>query len=147
MSMVLKPGDRLKIVRTGAFVAIALGIIDVSIFMLGSENNLFSDTFEIYGKVKNAQNLKNGAAVQLKGIKVGTVTDIIFTKVDELQINLTIDSDYRQWIREDSYIAFKTQGVLGDRFLEILGGTDAAEPVKEESFIRVDENSIFDKAL
>ncbi len=143
--MVLKPGDRTKIVRTGFFVSMALVIIGISIFMLGSENNVFSNNFDIYARVRNAQNLKNGAAVQLKGIKVGTVTDITFTNVDEIRITLTIAETYRQWIRQDSHVAFKTQGVLGDRFLEILGGTQDAEPIKEESHIRVDESSFFDK--
>lgn len=143
--MVLKPGDRNRIVRTGFFVSIALVIIGASIFMLGSENNVFSNTFDIYAKVRNAQNLKNGAAVQLKGIKVGTVSDILFTDVDEIQITLTIAETYRQWIRQDSHVAFKTQGVLGDRFLEILGGTQNADPIKEDTQIRVDESSFLEK--
>lgn len=143
--MVLKPGDRNRIVRTGFFVSIALVIIGASIFMLGSENNVFSNTFDIYAKVRNAQNLKNGAAVQLKGIKVGTVSDILFTDVDEIQITLTIAETYRQWIRQDSHVAFKTQGVLGDRFLEILGGTQNADPIKEDAQIRVDESSFLEK--
>ncbi len=143
--MVLKPGDRVKIVRTGFFVSLALLIIGVSVFMLGSENNVFSNNFEIYANVRNAQNLKNGAAVQLKGIKVGTVSEISFTDVDAIRITLTIASTYRQWIRSDSHVAFKTQGVLGDRFLEILGGSADASPIAEDSDIRVDESSFFDK--
>lgn len=143
--MVLKPGDSNKIIRTGFFVTVAFIIIGITIFMLGSENNVFSTNFDIYAKVRNAQNLKSGAAVQLKGIKVGTVTDIIFTDVDVIQITLTIAETYRQWIRNDSHVAFKTQGVLGDRFLEILGGSADADSIKEDSFIKVDESSLFDK--
>ena len=144
-SMVLKPGDSTKIIRTGFFVSVAIFIIGVSIFMLGSENNVFSSNFDIYARVKNAQNLKGGAAVQLKGIKVGTVSKITFTDVDSIRLTLTIDSAYHQWVREDSYVAFKTQGVLGDRFLEILGGTSSASPIKTKADIRVDEDSFFDK--
>lgn len=145
--MVLKPGDRLKIVKTGIFVASAFFIIAVSIFMLGSQNNVFSNNFELYLKVKNAQNLKGGAAVQLKGIKVGTVSDISFIDVDQLQITLAVDSEYQQWIREDSYVSFKTQGVLGDKFLEILGGSSSSAALEDGSSIKVDENSVIDQIV
>lgn len=145
--MVLKPGDRLKIVRTGIFVASAFLIIAISIFMLGSQNNLFSSNINLHATVKNAQNLKTGAAVQLKGIKVGTISSITFLDVNRLKITLTIDSSYQQWIKEDSYVSFKTQGVLGDRFLEILGGTNESAPLPDESEIRADENSMIDKIV
>lgn len=145
--MVLKPGDRLKIVKTGVFVSSAFFIIAVSIFMLGSQNNIFSNNFELYLNVKNAQNLKGGAAVQLKGIKVGTVSDISFVDVDQLRITLAVDSEYQQWIREDSYVSFKTQGVLGDKFLEILGGSSDSPALNDGATIKVDEDSVIDQIV
>lgn len=142
-----KANERKYLIVSGAFITVLLILSFGTVFMLNKENPLFSSKRLIYIDVKNAQNLKNGAAVQLKGIKIGTVQSIQFKDIDTIRIHLGILEDYSEWIRQDAYAAFKTQGVLGDKFVEILGGTEAASPIKEGDVIRVDEVSTFDQII
>lgn len=142
-----KPSDKKNYLISGIFITILLAVVSVTIFMLDKQNPLFSSRIYLKTEVKNAQNLKEGAAVQLKGIKVGSVTDITFKDLDTLVINLAVNSEYTEWIKKDSYLAFKTQGVLGDKFLEILGGTNESQPVREGDILATNEASQIDHII
>ena len=142
-----KQNERKYLIISGAFITLLLLLSFGTVFMLNKENPLFSSKKFIFIDVKNAQNLKNGAAVQLKGIKIGTVQAIQFKNIDSIRIKIGILEDYSEWVRQDSYAAFKTQGVLGDKFVEILGGTESAPPIGEGDVIRVDEVSTFDQII
>lgn len=143
--MVMKPKDRTNFLISGIFVSLGIVIVAVSIFLLSSENSIFSSKTHLYVVVKNAQNLKMGAAVQLKGIRIGSITELIFEDVDSLKVKMSVKSEYQPWIRKDSYVSFKTQGLLGDRFLEILGGTEDSEPIEDGMTLDIKENNLIDK--
>ncbi len=142
-----RANEKKYLLISGAFVSLLLAISFVTVFLLNKENPLFSNKRTINIEVKNAQNLKQGAAVQLKGIKIGTVSSIKIVSLNSIQIKLGILDEYAEWVRKDSYAAFKTQGVLGDKFIEILGGTDTSESVVENDTIKVDEVSTFDQII
>jgi phospholipid/cholesterol/gamma-HCH transport system substrate-binding protein len=145
--MIIRPQDKINILISGFFVTVALGIIAVSIFMLSSENNLLSRTISLHIEAQSAQNLKNGAEVQLRGIKIGSVSAIEVDTLEKLKITMKVNSSYRNWIRQDSYVSFRTHGVLGDRFLEIHGGTEESERVLDGEKLNVKDDSVLDKFI
>jgi phospholipid/cholesterol/gamma-HCH transport system substrate-binding protein len=142
-----KPTDKKNYLISGIFISILLVIVAVTISMLNKQNPLFSSRVYIKTEVKNAQNLKEGAAVQLKGIKVGSITSIEFKNLDTLVINLAVNSEYREWIKKDSFLQFKTQGVLGDKFLEILGGSQETQSIEEGDSLVTNEGSQIDHII
>ncbi len=143
----IKPNDKKNYLISGIFLSILLAISATTIFMLNKENPLFSRRVYVKTEVKNAQNLKIGAAVQLKGIKIGSITSIDFKNLDTLTITLGINADYTEWIKKDAFISFKTQGVLGDKFLEILGGTEATPHVEEGDLLTTNETNQIDHII
>ena len=72
-----KPNDKKNYLISGIFIFILLVVVVATVFMLNKENSIFSSDIVIKTEVKNAQNLKPGAAIQLRGIKVGSVKEII----------------------------------------------------------------------
>jgi phospholipid/cholesterol/gamma-HCH transport system substrate-binding protein len=142
-----KPSDKKNYLIAGFFISILLLVSMVTVFMLNKENPLFSRKFYLKIEVSSAQNLKPGAAIQLKGIKVGSVASIDFKNLDTLVITLGILSDYQEWIKKDSYVSFKTQGVLGDKFLEILGGTESTPHTLTGDFLQVKDASQIDHII
>lgn len=143
----IKPNDKKNYLISGIFISILLAISSVTIFMLNKENPLFSRRVYIKTEVKNAQNLKIGAAVQLKGIKIGSISSIDFKDLDTLVITLGVNADYKDWIHKDSFISFRTQGVLGDRFLEILGGSETAPVVSEGDYLKTNDTNQIDHII
>ncbi len=142
-----KPTDKKNYIIAGIFIFTLIVISMITIFMLNKENPLFSSKFLLKIEVESAQNLKPGAAIQLKGIKVGSVYSIDFKNLDTLVITLGILSEYQEWIKKDSYVSFKTQGVLGDKFLEILGGTVSSASTQSGDTLVVKESSQIDHII
>jgi ABC-type transporter Mla subunit MlaD len=105
----IKPSDKKNYLISGIFISILLGICMITIFMLNKENSLFSSRVYLRTEVKSAQNLKDGAAVQLRGIKIGSISSIKFKNVETLIITLGVNADYSEWIKKDATIVFKTQ--------------------------------------
>jgi phospholipid/cholesterol/gamma-HCH transport system substrate-binding protein len=142
-----KPTDKKNYLISGMFISALLLVVMVTIFMLNKENPFFSSKIILRTDVKSAQNLKDGAAVQLRGIKVGSIQSIEFKNLDTLQIKLAITVKYKEWIKKDSEVTFKTQGVLGDKFMEISGGTEASPGVVDGDLLVTNENSQIDHMI
>ncbi len=137
----IKPNDKKNYLISGIFISTLLAVSMTTIFMLNKENPIFSSRVYIKTEVKSAQNLKDGAAVLLRGIKVGSVSSVEFKSVDTLEITLGVGAKYREWVKKDASISFKTQGVLGDKLLEISGGTDASPSVVDGDVLSTNETN------
>jgi phospholipid/cholesterol/gamma-HCH transport system substrate-binding protein len=142
-----KPTDKKNYLISGLFISALLVVVMVTVFMLNKENPLFSSRLYVKTEVKSAQSLKEGAAVQLRGIKVGTVQSIEFKNLETLEIIMGVNQKYHEWIKKDSVIAFKTQGVLGDKFLEISGGTETSPAVADGDVLITNEGSQIDHII
>jgi len=87
--------------------------------------------FILKARFKSAEGLVNGAQVQIAGIRVGTVKDIIFDPESGKAVALLeINDSYRNVIPEDSRISLKTKGLLGDRYVVIEPGRPNVRKLK-----------------
>jgi phospholipid/cholesterol/gamma-HCH transport system substrate-binding protein len=145
--MIIRPKDKKNIFFSGVFLILTILLASSSIFMLSKDSSIFNKHIKLHTHVDNVQNLKLGASVQLKGIKIGTVSAIDFIAVNKIKITITIKDTYLQWIKESSHIAFRTQGVLGDKLLEILGGKDDEASLTANSYIKLKKDSQLDSFI
>lgn len=145
--MVVKPTDKKNYLISGFFIIVLSLLAMISVFFISGENSIFTSRIELNSTVTNAENLKTGAAVQLKGVQVGSVSDIDFLDVHKLKVTFSIDEQYQKWIRNDSYVALKTQGVLGDMYIEILGGSSDSKVVKNGQELKVEKGPSIDKFI
>lgn len=145
--MIFKPGDHRKILRAGIFVSALTASVMIFIFLIGEQNAVFEKRLTLHTKVNNAKNLKVGAPLQLKGIKVGTVASIEFENVDTLVITYQMAAKYQTWVKQDSYVSFRTMGVLGDRFIEILGGTENSPSIEDNGTLELHSTAEMDQFI
>src|SRR5262249_59218328 len=73
-----------------------------------------------------------GATVRLAGVQIGRVTNVVLPPEPggKVTVVLTIARRFENRIRKDSEARIVTQGVLGDKLVEITIGTTAAPPLK-----------------
>ncbi len=123
-------------IKAGIFIA-SMSIIGlVIVFFIGKESALFDSKYIYRSKLTDAQNLRVGAKVKLKGIKVGHLQKIDFENINSIILDMNITSKYSHLIREDSYLSIRTQGMLGDKYVEILGGSELTPPLKNGGYIQ-----------
>jgi phospholipid/cholesterol/gamma-HCH transport system substrate-binding protein len=125
-------------VRVGLLMLIALAILSAAVFLVGDTGNVFGRRYQLVTLVRSAAGLVPGASVQLAGQTVGQVDRIQLIAPERrppdgnaVEIWLAIDEDVREQIRTDSRAQVRTQGLLGDKLIDIAPGS-AEAPVLAE---------------
>jgi outer membrane protein OmpA-like peptidoglycan-associated protein len=120
-----------KAFRIGIFVAFALAALSVGIFLIGNKEFLFNKTYRLKTDFPDVGGLDKGAEVRVGGIHEGTVSriDLPAEPGGKVTVEMKLHSDTQNLIRKDSVASIKTEGLLGDKYIEISFGTEKAQTV------------------
>lgn len=91
---------------------------------LGGVNLLGDNTYSINAAFGSVSGLKDGATVEIAGVKIGKVTSIkLGQKRYNALVTLAINKGVK--IQDDSIASIRTAGIIGDRYVSITpGGSD-----------------------
>lgn len=131
--------ERRRNIRVGALAVFALAVLILTIFLVGQRQQLFVRHNTYLTSFEHVSGLQRGAPVTLDGVTVGFVQDISLptsTESREIQVAFTVQTRYAGRIRADTVAYIKTVGLLGDKYLEIRGGSADAEIVPEHGTVR-----------
>ncbi len=113
--------------KVGLTIFIGLVIFFIFIFLAGSGENYFKETYFLNLFVSDVQGLADGNMVSLGGLKIGSVVKMELKQKDGASgvgIQMEILSKYQPQITENSSAEIKTIGLLGDRYIGInIGGS------------------------
>ncbi len=143
-----KSSLRFSNLKVGLTIFIGLVIFFIFIFLVGTEGNYFSSTYDLKIFVDNTEGLTEGSMVTLGGLKIGSVSDLEFTRrngENGINITLSIKSNYKKQITNSSNATIKTIGLLGDRFVDISIGQPNDPPLSQGEFLPVNPTFSFDK--
>ncbi|MFW5943893.1 MAG: MlaD family protein [Bacteroidota bacterium] len=136
-----------KSIRLGFFIIVGITIFVTAIYIIGKQRNLFGNTFTINGVFKDVSGLKVGNNVRYSGINVGTVSNIQLLTDTLVKVQVTLEKKVHQFIREDSRMEIGTEGVMGNKVVNITSGTPSAEVVEEGDFLGTIEAVKMDEIL
>ena len=110
-------------------------------FNLG-EMTLFSDAkmMTITAEFDNISGVKKGSTVQIAGVSVGTVTRVALNADNVAEISMKVERTLK--IPTDSVASVKSQGIIGDKYIQISLGGDSQ--VLREGGKLVDTESAID---
>lgn len=121
--------------KVGLFVTIGATLLMVAIILLGGADSIFVRRIGYNIHFKSVDGLMIGSKVVLNGIRVGVISKIGFDqKRDNIRVDLAIERAYGHLIRKDTSADIATQGVLGDKYISLIGGSkeqEALEPSGE----------------
>lgn len=112
--------------KVGAFVLAGLIITGLVIFLIGDERRLFERQVTYHAVFDDVQGLKPGAPIRMGGIDIGTVGRVGYGKDPSdfrLHVELRIVRSEAVRIREDAVASIANKGLLGDKMVEISGGS------------------------
>lgn len=117
--------------RVGIFVLLALLTFLGLVYALGARARLFEARYTIHADFTEVGGLVEGATVRLAGVQIGRVTGVHLPGEPggKVRVDLTIARRYADRIRRNSMARIETQGLLGDKIVEITVGTTAAPPL------------------
>ena len=118
--------------RVGVFVLVALTAFLGMIYALGAKSRLFEAKYTVHAEFSEVGGLAEGATVRLAGVQIGRVSGVELPSQPggKVRVDLSIARQFTDRVRKDSVARIETQGLLGDKIIEISVGTAAAAPVK-----------------
>jgi phospholipid/cholesterol/gamma-HCH transport system substrate-binding protein len=104
----------------GCFVLIGLVAVLYLAIQIGSARFFGSDSYQLEARFSSAAGVNPGSRVEIAGVRVGTVKDIVlsenFFAIVTLELPKTLSLD------DDTIASVKTAGLIGDRYIELSPG-------------------------
>ena len=141
--------DRSLKIRVGALVVVAVAVLAIFIVLLGGFSVGKKKTLHL--ELTDSGSLLAGAPVKVAGVRAGRVTDVEFLVDREarksakrrdkeapvnVRITFVVDAKMAPAIRQDSEFIVTTQGVLGEKYIEIMPGSATSPEWPEDAIIR-----------
>ena len=118
-------------IRLGVIVLVGtLGMI-AALYYVGSRQRLFGSTIRIHAAFYNVSGLRKGNSVRYAGIDVGTVDEIKIINDTSVEVIMAIDMDACRFIRKDAVAVIGTDGIMGNRIININSSFSKAERIKD----------------
>src|SRR5688572_7147639 len=119
--------------KVGLLVIFGFAALAYAIIRIGGPASFFSDKIRLTSYFDSASGLRPGNDVWLDGLLVGKVSDVRPNRdpniMGKVAIEMEIDASYNDSIRKDSVIGIESNGLLGDKTIQITSGSETAEIV------------------
>jgi phospholipid/cholesterol/gamma-HCH transport system substrate-binding protein len=121
----------------GAFVLGGILLFGGGLFLIGDRRSLFSQQFELNTTFSKVTGLQVGTRVRLAGLDAGEVLDIALPSrpSERFRVRMRLREEVRPLVRADSIAAVQTDGIVGNAFVQVGVGSDAAPIVEPGSTI------------
>lgn len=141
--------DRSMQIKVGALILVALALLVGFVFVLGSFSVGRQRTF--YLELADSGSIRPGAPVKIAGVPAGRVEEVEFLVARDarkseprhrreapinVRVRVSVDETMAEAVRRDSEFFITTQGVLGEKYLEIVPGTADSPRWEQGAYIR-----------
>lgn len=134
-------------VVVGIFVLLGVLIFMAGVFVLGGQQKRFTKSVRIIAVFNDVAGLKAGNNVWFSGVKIGTIKRVKFFGTAQVEVDIDIEQSAQSYIRKDAQATISSDGLIGNKIVQIFGGTPKSEPVEEGDRLRTMEALSSDKVL
>jgi phospholipid/cholesterol/gamma-HCH transport system substrate-binding protein len=133
--------ERTRKLIVGIFVGGCLALFGVGMFLIGNSNQLFTQSFDVFADFSKITGIQNGGKVRVAGMDAGTVTRIEVPARPEakFRIHFRVAEKLHPIVRQDSVVTIQTDGLLGNKYLQIEAGSADAPLARNDSLIQSKE--------
>ncbi len=122
--------------KLGAFVLIGITFLVLGLYFIGSKKNIFHSSIKVSANFNNVGGLLPGNNVRFNGINVGTVSKVYAISDTLIKVEFTVDEDQIQFIHQDALASIGTDGLLGNKLINLTPGRGKADLLKEGFSLR-----------
>ncbi len=114
----------------GLFVIISTLLLIVTIYFIGSKQNIFGNTFRVSAVFNNVGGLQLGNNVRYSGINVGTVKNIEMINDTTICVNMVVEDKILKHIKKNAVATIGSDGLVGSMIINIIPSKGASSPLK-----------------
>jgi phospholipid/cholesterol/gamma-HCH transport system substrate-binding protein len=116
--------------KVGIIVLVSMALLTTLLFLMtkASGMSVFSKKLIVHTYFENSAGLKKGGEVQLQGVTIGEVKDVVISndparKLTPVEAVMKLDPKFSANLHKDSKASLGTIGVLGDTIIDINSQT------------------------
>ncbi|MFY8009556.1 MAG: MlaD family protein, partial [Flavobacterium sp.] len=123
-------------IRLGLFVIIGLTLFVLTIYFIGSKQQMFGKTETLTAVFNNVAGLQLGNNVRYSGINVGTVRSIEIVNDSTINVEMQIDETILPHIKKNAVATIGSDGLVGSVIINIIPGKGESLPVQPGDVIK-----------
>lgn len=133
--------------KLGLFVLAGLVLLIVTLYVIGRNKGYFSNNFELKTHFRSVNGLLSGNNVRFAGIDVGSVKSVVLLNDTVVEVTMNVDNKMRSIIRRNACVYLGTDGLIGNKVVNIAPGAGAAAYAQEGDLIASREEISTDAML
>lgn len=127
-----------RAVIVGIFIFLGLAIFIITVLTLGSQKKSFGDFISIKSFFENVNGLQKGNNIWFSGVKVGTIQKVNLIGNSKVEVDMHIEEKSARYIHKDSRTKLSTDGLIGNKIIEIYGGTSRSPQIENGDILAND---------
>lgn len=128
-----------RTLEVGVFVFAAVVLGTIAVFLIGDNRRLWDQKVTVKARFNDVLGLKAGSMVRMGGIDIGSVSSVGHgddLKDHTIYVTLAIARNEAGRVHVDTIAKVVNKGLLGDKMVELVGGTPGTAPVKDGTWIQ-----------
>src|ERR1700761_6357472 len=121
--------------KLGLLVLAGLLLLVSTLYIIGKNENYFGSHFDLRARFYNADGLVVGDNIRFSGLQAGTVRSIRMIDDTSIEAVLRIDKSMRPCIHKNALAAIGTEGLIGNKVVNILPVKSPAPPAEENDLL------------
>ncbi len=117
-------------IRLGIFVLTGLVVLIVALYMLSRNRSFFGNRLELTTHFRDINGLLVGNNVRFNGIDVGNVRSIKILNDTTIEVFMSMKKDMKTYIRKNVVASIGTDGLIGNRIINLSPGDQMADFVE-----------------
>lgn len=143
----MKPIKNNRAVVVGIFIFIGIAIFIIAVLTLGGQQKTFKNSIAVKAVFSDVEGLQKGNNVWFSGVKIGTIKKISFIGNSKVEVDINIEEKSREYIRKDAIAKISSEGFIGNKLIEISGGTPKSAAIEDGDRLIVVETSTTDEMI
>ncbi len=127
----MRTTPNIRAIVVGIFVFIGIAIFIITVLTLGSQHNTFESSVTIKTFFNNVNGLQKGNNIWYSGVKVGTIKSVVLKDDGKVEVDMGIEKGSVKFIPKDVKARLSTDGLIGNKIIEIYGGDPSGEKIQE----------------
>lgn len=119
----------------GVFVLAAVALSLFSFIGIAVKKGWFSPRESYYTHLPSAEGVAVGTAVQMSGLKIGSVRDVQLVSQDKVKVKFDVFSEYTSKIGAESHVMVFRPFLIGEKVIDIQAHEDSEAPLEPGSEI------------
>ena len=135
----MKSTSNTRAIIVGIFVFLGVAIFIITVLTLGSQHKTFERSITVKTFFENVNGLQKGNNVWFSGVKVGTIRKVNLKENGQVEVEMNIEEVSVKFIPKDVKAKLSSDGLIGNKIIEIYGGTPNGAKIEEGDIVGSDK--------